>query len=455
MAIIKHISTAFQLGDSFDSTIKTANWEPQTYVPPEIQEYIQALQADPRFAYVHTIGMTDGDWYGSNLNGDHFSEEELLGMQSPDEALKNPGAMRGVQQPRYKTFEQAKFFRHHDNRPSSPYYGDIPCAAWNPLMRRVEMVIRIAKDDVPELGMRGAPDIIIKLDRRGYIDVSMGCAITHERCSYCGHENSFVKDRCTHLKNQMNQIMPNGVRAQAQNFGMRFFDLSDVTIPADPGASSLAKVAAYQIEIPPEKLANIAFDEGATMQDIMHEKWSDIVKRAPCGLSAQIPFEEGRKKTPLPALPPGLLKEALLACGGDPSKVASSAAVAGIVFSPHEFGTLLQYAEPGKVAGFDVGLDKISPAVYDALSPVMTTRSGFIVDCPTDDWDPAKVAEAGYPDVAEVYAHYRASVCSLPRESLLKAAHLQASVRGLHEGQPAKIAAGLYHLAHAGLRAPR
>ena len=66
MTIEKYVSAVLTVSADFDSAIKTANWEPETYVPEKIANFVSGLQPDPRFAYLHTIGMSDGDSYGSN-----------------------------------------------------------------------------------------------------------------------------------------------------------------------------------------------------------------------------------------------------------------------------------------------------------------------------------------------------------------------------------------------------
>ena len=105
MSIEKHVSLTWQVENVLDSPSKVACWQAPTYVPPEIQSFMNRLKergADPRFTYVHIVAMTDGDYYGQNLNGDVFSTDELTGMQSEQEAAKNRGDMCGVAVPRYK-----------------------------------------------------------------------------------------------------------------------------------------------------------------------------------------------------------------------------------------------------------------------------------------------------------------------------------------------------------------
>ncbi|HSW49749.1 MAG TPA: hypothetical protein VLH09_06210 [Bryobacteraceae bacterium] len=448
MSITKYISTGFEVGESFGSPTKTANWQPERYVPPEIEEFVHSLEPDPRFSYVHLIAMTDGDWYGQNLNGDIFDEDQLLGLQSQSEALKNQGDLRGVPIPRYQTFQQARFYRKHRNSPNSPFYGDVPCVAWNQPMRRVELIVRIAKEAIPDMGMEKAPDIVIKLDKRGFITVSMGCNITHETCSYCNATNQFIKDRCSHLKNQMGQIMPNGVRVGARNYGMKFFDISDVDIPADDTAFSLQKVAGLCI--------NEAFDTLPELQKAAWvRKWADIKK--------QISMQQGclGEITPKPAKTGAMqafstneLDAMLKAASGDLDTVLSTAALAAVVFQPAELMHLTKVAcgDAEDFSGFDaVSLDKFSLAVYHAIRPKIASRSCFAAPCPAAGWEPAKVAEQGFPELADYYRFYRDAINCLPKQSFIKAAMRIGPLQGLHGGDLAKIDAGVRGLVHAGM----
>lgn len=457
MSIEKYVEASFTVSDTFDSVVKTANWTPETYVPEKIANFVAGLQPDPRFVYLHTIGMSDGDSYGSNLNGDVFTTEELTGLQSTDEAMKNPGDNRGVPMPRYQTFEDAKFFRHHDNTPASKFYGDIPCAAWNDVMRRVEMIVRIAKAAIPEMGMEGAPDIVAKLDHRGYLSVSMGCRIANEQCTYCGAQNEFVSQRCNHMKKHMNEIMPNGVKVAAINYGVRFFDLSDVTIPADPIANSLAKVASIHTV----KEANMAKDIEDKLSAWMAKR-SEMEKMVPPvgAISECVPYKSDTHVTDVEEYSGDELQEAAKRASYDLETVLSTATLAGVVLSPDELFAVTQHCEPAtKVAedlnGFrDIPLDKFSLSVYDALQSKIATRSGFVAHCPAAKWEPVKIAETGGQTKAAYYGFYRASLGMLPRSTFVKVAHRIPVVRELHEGKSSFVDAGLYALAHAGLDAP-
>jgi hypothetical protein len=396
--IEKYIQCDFAIQATLDTVSKVAAWVPEVYVPDDLAAFIEQLKPDPRFAYVHALAMTAGDKYGPNLNGDIFSEEELTGLQTQAEADKNTSQLRGICVPRYKTFETARFFRRHDNRPSSPFYGDIPIAAWNAPMRRVELIIRIAKQDIPDLGMTSGSDIIIKLDKRGYLTVSMGTRILYERCTICGNENEFVTDRCVHLRNLMNSIMPDGRQVAAENFGVRLFDLSDVDIPADELAYSLRKVAS----VGPTPIQNLARDPISNVPpSTWGNKLSEIEKQIPLGptLSETTIYQPEGTAVPATDLPPKDISLLAKMAGHDLDVVLATTTLAGVVLSPSELFQVTCECQPeAKTSEVfpgpgPINLDKFSPFVYDVLSATVRARSGFTAPTHAAEWDLAEIAE--------------------------------------------------------------
>lgn len=473
--IDKRITTQWDFHSLFDGQTKTAGYEPDVYVPDPIRQYIEELHPDQRFAYVHTIAMSAGERYGSNLNGDVFRADELTGVQTPEEAAKNIGDLAGVPIPRYKTFEQAKFFRHHANSSVDPAYGDVPLAAWNEPMQRVELIIRICKQDVPELKCYGAPDIVAKLDRKGYICVSMGTRIHHEQCMLCRNENEFVSQRCDCLKNRMNEILPDGRMVAADNFQPRFFDISDVHIPADPIALSIQKVASAGKIV----RINLATDsvEGTNRRGWL-QKFSEIDKQIPGGVSGGIgtvPFPStsstsSTTSTTNSAAPPTTVPcdmsestmKTAYTLAGDLNTLVSTCTLSGVVLSPVELAYFTGLAEPEKVASdlqnFDglsnLSLDRFSVSLYDFLRTKFAERSGFLAPCPLSGWEPTKLASQGYQQMADYYSYYRRLIDTIPTVQFIKAAHRNPHVRellGKAEECQARVKNALHYLAHAGM----
>lgn len=464
--IEKIISTSWNIQTIFDEPVKVAEYNPEVFVPDEIKNFITGLQPDPRFCFVHVIAMSDGGMYGSNLNGDIFKAAQLLGTQTQREADKNPGDFAGVPVPRYKTFEMAKFYRHHANSPIDPAYGDVPLAVWNEPMRRVELIIRIYKQNVPELNGFGAPDIVAKLDQRGFLTVSMGCRIHHEQCTYCGNENEFVHQRCECLKNRMNEIMPNGQLVAADNFEPRFFDISDVTIPADPIAFSLSKVATATATVNQTKVSNVARNVTETVSP-WHTKFSQMDKQIMSGQVGNIPVDVPPCET-CEALPEkkefthAELKVAF-ECSPNLNTFVSTTALMGMTLSPHELAFVTSLAEPEKAGSADqnftgishLSLDNFSLALYHALQHKVAERSGYQAVCPMTGWEPTKIAGNGFQTVADYYSFYRKLLATIPVEGFTKAAHKNPYVRQLlgndSNERYARVKSAMYHLAHAGM----
>lgn len=463
--IDKRISTSWDIQTVFDEPSKTASYQPDIFVPQEIQDFVSSLQPDPRFCYVHVIAMSDGDSYGSNLNGDIFKAAELTGMQEQDEADKNPGEFAGTPVPRFKTFEMAKFYRHHANSAMDPHYGDIPLAVWNEAMRRVELIIRIFRQAIPELGGYGAPDIIMKLDQRGYLAVSMGCRIHHEECMVCGNQNEFVHQRCPCLKNRMNDILDNGQKVAANNIKPRFFDLSDVSIAADPIAFSLAKVASLNGLI--QKAANVATDAVENHRQKWHTKFSEMEKQIMSGQVGNIQVDEAPCATCVKLAPEKEMTDAELKTAFQSvqnlDKFVATTALMGIVMSPRELAYITALAQPEKAAQStaefsgicQLSLDNFSMPLYHELLNKVAERSGYQAACPMEGWEPTKIAESGFQTVADYYSFYRKLLATISVDGFTKMAHKNPFIRELigknSEERYTRIKSAMYHLAHAGM----
>lgn len=437
--IEKHISNAIKVCGLVENT-KIASFEPDIHIPEEVQNFVANLQPDPRFAYMHAIAMSDGDSYGSNMNGDVFTWDELIGNQDEAEAAKNKGDLAGVSIPRYKTFEQAKFFKHHANSDYDKFYGDVPLAACNAPMKRIELIIRVARNDIPEMGMVGAPDVCVNLDNGIQVCLSMGSRITHETCSYCNNSNEFISQRCPHLANQMGEIMPNGVKVAALNYGMRFFDISKVTIPADPIAFSLSKVASI---IPPP---NKCFDVEVKKSN-WRQKWSEIYKEIPSDAAEKVECGECVSEEPSAFKDEEL--QALAKTAHLNSLLNTSTAL-GIVFAPYELMKLAFYSGINDVNDADVGSINVMDVNYgvaNILKTKMAERSGYYISPHSTKWQEEKFA--GYDDACDFYAFYRTALSCVPVSELTKAAAAIPAIRDI-VGRNANTLKAASYLAHTG-----
>jgi hypothetical protein len=186
---------------------------------PKIREFISSIQPvmDKIFAVVNAMGA--GEFYGSNINGDYFPEDVLRKY--------------------HPTFvSDGKPFMHHMNKDPDKCYGKVVESDYNDVMHRVELVIEY---DCSKL----EPKWSKKLKDGELVSVSMGCRVPFDVCSICNHKAKSPEDYCGHLKSSpgLGKLMPDGKRAFAINTEPTFFDISIVTIPADPTARILLKVA--------------------------------------------------------------------------------------------------------------------------------------------------------------------------------------------------------------------
>ena len=131
------------LEDTGEVRVKLANIN-------EIEQFVSNFTPDPLFMYLHVIAMGAGEFYGCNKNGDYFPEKSLIMY--------------------HHTFEQnAKIFKEHNNKPTSPNYGNVVKSWYNPTMHRVELLLAVDKAK--------APDIVAKMERGEHPEVSMGCFV--------------------------------------------------------------------------------------------------------------------------------------------------------------------------------------------------------------------------------------------------------------------------------------
>lgn len=238
---------------------------------PDVVKYIESLRPSPDSQYVLVNAMGAGEYYGSNINGDHFPEASLIHM--PDNWTGTPVIDKTIAKNwdyGFPTFYNAYPYAHHRNKDSSRAFGTVELATWNPNMKRVELVVKVDHDKCMKFGGTGVWD---KLRIGEYPDVSMGTKVPYDTCSICldwdlyreaqassgsGSVGQKVlafhrqrkadngvgirglsitrKDYCEHALNQMSRILPDGRKVWVYNDYPRFFDISFVFIGADKTA---------------------------------------------------------------------------------------------------------------------------------------------------------------------------------------------------------------------------
>jgi hypothetical protein len=237
MAIIKE-STFPAMGPDgeplvrlLDSLPSGADMEKTAGIHPEILAYKQQLEPEPGKTYVHILALGAGDYYGANLNNDHFP---WAGLQHDHTKTAHP-YMHG-----YKTFLNAHAFAHHMNKDPEKAYGDVLVSVLNTKMKRVELIVAI---DEEKCIRNGGQRTLDKIKAGEYPSTSMGCRVPFDVCSICGHKAKFRSEYCDHMRNNAGKIMADGRKVFVYNPYPRFFDISFVFIGADRTSFVLEKVA--------------------------------------------------------------------------------------------------------------------------------------------------------------------------------------------------------------------
>ncbi len=242
---------------------------------PEVAKYIAGLRPQKDSIYVLVNAMGALEYYGSNVNGDGFTEESLI--HAPDTWKGVPAFDRELAKTwpyGYPTFYGAHPYAHHRNKDASRAFGEVEFAGWNASMKRVELVTRVDKDKCDQFGGTGTWD---KLHRGEFPDVSMGTKVPFDTCSICldwkryraaqatfdpkRHHSAGMavlevhkkhpirgvsitrKDYCDHALKMMNKILPDGRKVFVYNDYPKFFDISFVFIGADRTAKVMLKIA--------------------------------------------------------------------------------------------------------------------------------------------------------------------------------------------------------------------
>lgn len=192
---------------------------------PSISNYLDNLEPSSTKLHVLINALGAGEFYGSNVNGDYFEESELTKESS---------------EAGHKTFLNAGVYRHHKNKDPEKSMGKVKISAYNPGMRRVELVVEIDREKAASLGH---DDLIRVLDDGGHPAVSMGCKVKYDVCSICKHASKTRQDYCKHASAMMNKTLDDGRKVYVTNPDPRFFDISFVLVGADKTSFAMHKLA--------------------------------------------------------------------------------------------------------------------------------------------------------------------------------------------------------------------
>jgi hypothetical protein len=259
---------------------------------PPVLQYIESLTPRKDSQYVLVNALAAGEYFGSNINGDHFPEAALI--HCPKGWTGNPLVDKALAKDwpyGFPTFYNAHPFAHHRNKDPSRAYGEVELALWNDLMKRVELVVRVDYDKCVQFG--GIP-VWDKLVKGQHPDVSMGSKVPFDTSSitldwdlYRKAQGTFNPKRHKHpgiavlefhkklkakdgkgipgvsitrddyddwCKKYMNRILPDGRKVFVWNDYPRFFDISFVFIGADRTAKTMVYI--YQApNLPSVKVA--------------------------------------------------------------------------------------------------------------------------------------------------------------------------------------------------------
>lgn len=169
---------------------------------------------DDDFIYVRVRAVSAGEYHGANQNGDWFGEDELR---------KN-----------YKTFIRRGVYLDHKSDCVDGAVGIILDASYHdaPGTNYVALLLAIDKSF----------PIADKIAKGYATDVSMGALVAQCECNICAKTASSTDDYCDHLRNYMGKEY-NGRKVYAINHDVNFYEISWVTVGADPLAKSLQVLA--------------------------------------------------------------------------------------------------------------------------------------------------------------------------------------------------------------------
>lgn len=147
----------------------------------------------------------------------------------------------------HHTFEKlAKVYQHHKNKDPLKSYGVVKLSFYNPIMRRVELLLGLNK--TAEAARRNAglvdEDFVNDVESGKPIAVSMACKIAYDVCAICDNKAPTRDDYCESVKeggscpgfgclNGLTRVLDDGRVQHVDNPKPRFFDISRVRRPAD------------------------------------------------------------------------------------------------------------------------------------------------------------------------------------------------------------------------------
>lgn len=239
-------------GSHLTSFVKTASFNTLT---DDVKEFIAKIEPMENRAFLLCSAVTDGSAWDDNKNHDWFPTRSLANLSYDGLIGLDYGAY---------TFMKGHLFFDHKNKDPKKSFGSVVFSIYNPIMRRIELVIRanIDKDE----RLRNA------ISNGDYMALSMGCRVPFDVCPVempnweklydmpykdikkkaesgeLQHINFTQAQYSRELKTSLGEILPNGNKYMLINLFPQFFDISWITNArhADPAAIVLSKVASEQ-----------------------------------------------------------------------------------------------------------------------------------------------------------------------------------------------------------------
>lgn len=288
---------------------------------------------------VHLIALGSYEAYGPNLKGDAFRESVL--------------------QKYHPTFLKGRFYRYHENTNPKKSYGIVKASAYNPVMRRVELLVGLNGNEEAARRNGGlvADKELTKLASGEPFPVSMSCWVAYDECAICGNKARFRKEYCTPEKcpgggcrDNLCKLVKVGSDIRhvfVFNHQPEFFDISMVIKPAD--RTAWADKANYVV------VKEASFEESLDESDRK-------VAVAICQVA---------KQPPPVAFAPGLIGEVMdwSEIGDSMSKTAEFLAAAA------DMGAIIPFSEFGARVGCKAWSKEIRPFLLKEFEKLASGES--------------------------------------------------------------------------------
>jgi len=213
---------------------------------PVFAEYLDRVRPQSGDVPIHIKAVHALESWGPNRNGDAFTEETCRKF--------------------HDTFvKHARYYKQHKNKDPARSYGAVKLSAYNPAMRRIELLV--FGNGTKEAAERNGglvmdQETVDALHRGDDVPFSMACKVAYDVCSNCGNKAASRAEYCTEetcvnpetgrrgfgCRSGLMKLAEDGFLQYVDNPAPRFFDISQVVRPADRQAyghlAEYVKVAA-------------------------------------------------------------------------------------------------------------------------------------------------------------------------------------------------------------------